>query len=157
MASPTDTARNIHFAGYLENLPWLERTARHHDGVVRAASRRTSTIPLRLATICADDPAAARRLVELGERAAAAPDELEGRDEWGVKLFASKSVKPSTCAPRPCGTQRCRLPATAPGATRAPHGPDRSGGAGRRRRVPGVGAVGGGRCGHTGTVHRITA
>jgi hypothetical protein len=83
----------------LENLAWLERTARQHDDVVRAASRRTTTIPLRLATICADDAAAARRLVELGERAAAALDELEGRDEWGVKLFAIEEPEAVDTAP----------------------------------------------------------
>ncbi len=72
----------------LEDLAWLERTARQHDNVVRASARMTTTVPLRLATICIDDDAARQRLVELGERAAHVLDELDGRDEWGVKLFA---------------------------------------------------------------------
>lgn len=83
----------------LEDLAWLERTARQHDDVVRAASRRTTTIPLRLATICADDAAAARRLADLGNRASAALDELEGRDEWGVKLFAVEGPDVVDAAP----------------------------------------------------------
>jgi Gas vesicle synthesis protein GvpL/GvpF len=78
----------------LEDLAWLERTARQHDDVVRAAFRVTTTVPLRLATICDDDDAAARRLGELGSRAAAVLDDLDGRDEWGVKLFAVEAAEP---------------------------------------------------------------
>jgi hypothetical protein len=83
----------------LEDLAWLERTARQHDDVVRAAARVTTTIPLRLATICADDAAAARRLAELGGPAAAVLDELDGRDEWGVKVFAVEESPPDDTPP----------------------------------------------------------
>jgi hypothetical protein len=79
----------------LEDLGWLERTARQHDDVVRAAARVTTTVPLRLATICANDAAACDRLAELGSKASAVLDELDGRDEWGVKLFAVDRAAPS--------------------------------------------------------------
>jgi len=82
----------------LEDLAWLERTARQHDEVVRAAARLTTTIPLRLATICADDAAAARRLAELDGQAASVLDDLDGRDEWGVKVFAVEEP-PDDAAP----------------------------------------------------------
>jgi hypothetical protein len=86
----------------LEDLGWLERTARQHDDVVRAAARVTTTIPLRLATICADDAAAARRLAELDNQAATVLDELDGRDEWGVKVFAVD--EPQAVAGAPTGS-----------------------------------------------------
>jgi hypothetical protein len=82
----------------LEDLAWLERTARQHDDVVRASARMTTTVPLRLATICIDDAAARQRLVELGERAAHVLDELDGRDEWGVKVFAVEPAEPTAYA-----------------------------------------------------------
>jgi gas vesicle protein GvpL/GvpF len=72
----------------LEDLEWLERTARRHDDVVRAVAGLATAVPLRLATIFADDASVRRRLVEWGSRANAALNELDGRDEWGVKLFA---------------------------------------------------------------------
>jgi Gas vesicle synthesis protein GvpL/GvpF len=83
----------------LEDLTWLERTARQHDDVVRAAARVTTTIPLRLATICADDDAAGQRLAELDGPAGAVLDELDGRDEWGVKVFAVDDPQPGDVAP----------------------------------------------------------
>jgi hypothetical protein len=72
----------------LENLAWLERTAREHDSVVQAASRDVTTAPLRLATICRDDDAVVDRLHALHGRAAAVLARLEGRIEWGVKVYA---------------------------------------------------------------------
>jgi gas vesicle protein GvpL/GvpF len=88
----------------LEDLAWLERTARQHDDVVRAAARVTTTIPLRLATICADDAAAARRLAELDGQAASVLDELDGCDEWGVKVFAVEEPPDDAAPTEPGGS-----------------------------------------------------
>jgi hypothetical protein len=82
----------------LEDLGWLERTARQHDDVVRASAHARTTVPLRLATICTDDAAAARKLAELGRRASAVLNELDGREEWGVKLFAVGPAEPAGLA-----------------------------------------------------------
>lgn len=73
----------------LEDLRWLERTARQHDEVVQAGARITTTMPLRLATICTDDNSAQERLHRFGGRALAVLADLDGREEWGVKVLAS--------------------------------------------------------------------
>lgn len=72
----------------LDDLTWLERTAREHDAVVQAAARLTTTAPLRMATVCLDDRAVVDRLRQLGERAGRVLSRLDGRIEWGVKIFA---------------------------------------------------------------------
>jgi hypothetical protein len=75
-------------AAHLEDLDWLARTAREHDAVVRAVARITTTVPLRMATICSDEAAVQARLRSAGESLAAVLPELDGRDEWGVKMYA---------------------------------------------------------------------
>jgi hypothetical protein len=85
-------------AANLNELSWLERVAREHDAVVRAAAQLTTTAPLRMATVCRDDAAALAKLAELGERATAVLDRLDGRIEWGVKAFAAAARAPEPVA-----------------------------------------------------------
>jgi hypothetical protein len=72
----------------LENMTWLERTARAHDDVVRAVATVTPTLPLRLATVCVDDESARRRVNDFGVAAREALARVAGHDELGVKLYA---------------------------------------------------------------------
>lgn len=88
----------------LEDLGWLERVARRHDGVVRAVALRTATVPLRLAVICRDDESARARLRALGSRAGELLDRIDGREEWGVKMFASASASEAQATPAGSGT-----------------------------------------------------
>jgi hypothetical protein len=73
---------------HLEDLVWLERTARQHDRVVQACSRLTTVAPLRLATIFADDQSVLSRLAALQSSALAVLTDLDGREEWGLKMYA---------------------------------------------------------------------
>ena len=75
-------------AEHMADLGWLARAAREHDEVVRAASRITTTMPLRMATVCHDDDAVHSRLESVLDSAVRVLPELDGRDEWGVKMFA---------------------------------------------------------------------
>jgi hypothetical protein len=72
----------------LEDLAWLERTARVHDEVVQRAAQHVTTAPLRLATVCRDDDAVVQRLREVGPRASEVLARLDNRVEWGLKIFA---------------------------------------------------------------------
>ncbi|QKV95745.1 GvpL/GvpF family gas vesicle protein [Streptomyces sp. NA02950] len=73
----------------LEKLEWLERIARAHARVVDAAGADTGVVPVRLATVCRDEDGL-RRMLETGrERFTEALDRLEGRVEWGVKVYAA--------------------------------------------------------------------
>ncbi|MDT0305825.1 GvpL/GvpF family gas vesicle protein [Streptomyces sp. DSM 44917] len=74
----------------LEDLAWLERTARGHQRVVNAlAASGRCVVPLRLATVCLDPDGVRRLLAEHRERFAAAVERLDGRAEWGVKIYAA--------------------------------------------------------------------
>jgi hypothetical protein len=107
----------------LEDIAWLERTARQHDDVVRHSAQRRTTIPLRLATICHDDSSARARLARLQDQALELLGRLDDRDEWGVKLYAASSPPASSSA---------AAPSTA--SSSSPSGPGSSGTAYLQRR-----------------------
>ncbi|GAB7007736.1 GvpL/GvpF family gas vesicle protein [Nocardioides sp. AN3] len=72
----------------LEDLRWLETTARGHDQVVRLAAQHGPTAPMRLVTICLDDAGVRSRLDESYDQIVQALARVEGRAEWSVKAFA---------------------------------------------------------------------
>ncbi|MFL1428770.1 MULTISPECIES: GvpL/GvpF family gas vesicle protein [unclassified Nocardiopsis] len=71
-----------------EDLGWLEEVARAHHTVVEAVTRSTAAVPLRLATLYRDD----ERVRGVLEREHGVFDSalrrLDGRVEFGVKVFA---------------------------------------------------------------------
>ena len=72
----------------LEDLGWLERTARAHDAVLARALAGEAVVPMRLCTIFTDE-AHVRDMLELErDRLARALELLRGRAEWGVKVLA---------------------------------------------------------------------
>jgi hypothetical protein len=91
----------------LEELVWLERTARAHDEVVRLAADHGPTAPLRMLTICTDDAAVHARLDEMYDDITAAITRVEGRHEWSVKLVLPPQDAPErprrTSPPPPTG------------------------------------------------------
>jgi Gas vesicle synthesis protein GvpL/GvpF len=88
----------------LENLGWLERVAREHDDVVRDLATMTTTVPLRLATLCADDTSARDRLRDLQEETLRLLETLDDREEWGVKIFAESGDDPRDSSDEPALT-----------------------------------------------------
>jgi hypothetical protein len=73
----------------LEDLQWLESTARAHHGVVAAVAQSGPVAPVRLATVYLDDDNVRTLLDDNGQAFAAALDRIRGRTEWGVKAFAA--------------------------------------------------------------------
>jgi hypothetical protein len=71
----------------LNDVQWLERTARAHQGVVSRALAAGTTVPLRLCTVCSDDAGVREMLDREHDSLAAALARLAGREEWGVKLI----------------------------------------------------------------------
>ncbi|KUH39998.1 MULTISPECIES: GvpL/GvpF family gas vesicle protein [Streptomyces] len=84
----------------LEDLDWLADTARGHDAVLAALTTVTSPLPLRLATVCRDDSGVRRLLQEGHDRFVRALDRLDGRVEWGVKVYAEQVADAPAPAPR---------------------------------------------------------
>jgi Gas vesicle synthesis protein GvpL/GvpF len=76
----------------LEDLAWLERTARAHDGVLARALAAEAVVPLRLCTIFADGERVREMLHQERAFLLDALRRLSGRDEWGVKLLADRQV-----------------------------------------------------------------
>lgn len=72
----------------LEDLDWLADVARSHHAVVDQIARRVPTVPLRLATVYREQSRVTEVLRAGEQRLGAALDQLEGRFEWGVKIFA---------------------------------------------------------------------
>ncbi len=72
---------------HLNDMTWLARVARAHEGVLDAALRTATVVPLRLCTIY-ENPQRVRAMLA-GDRAALveALTYLAGREEWGAKLL----------------------------------------------------------------------
>ncbi|WP_392960935.1 GvpL/GvpF family gas vesicle protein [Streptomyces sp. LN245] len=71
----------------LEDVHWLEATARAHQGVIDALTAVTSPLPLRLATVLRDDSGVRVMMDERREDFERTLDRLDGRVEWDVKVY----------------------------------------------------------------------
>jgi hypothetical protein len=72
----------------LNDLAWLEATARAHQDVLDATAGASTIVPLRLCTIYANEERVRELLVAERERFAEALHLLRGKSEWGVKAYA---------------------------------------------------------------------
>ena len=77
-----------------EDPQWLEATARAHDAVIDAVSHVAPTVPIRLATVYADDDRVRAMLADRHDDLVAALNRITGRTEWGVKVYAEPSADP---------------------------------------------------------------
>jgi hypothetical protein len=71
---------------HLNDLAWLERTARAHEAVLDAALREATVVPLRLCTIYENAERVRAMLADDRAALGAALAFLHGRQEWGAKL-----------------------------------------------------------------------
>ncbi|MEU5993681.1 GvpL/GvpF family gas vesicle protein [Spirillospora sp. NPDC047418] len=89
----------------LEDLAWLEATARAHHDVVDLAAHAAPTAPVRIATIYRDDARVAEVLAAQGGRFTDILDLIAGRSEWGVKAYADpETMRGDTPAGEPADT-----------------------------------------------------
>ncbi|MEU9184311.1 GvpL/GvpF family gas vesicle protein [Streptomyces sp. NPDC048484] len=73
---------------HLEDLDWLGATARAHQNVIDALTVVTSPLPLRLATVFRDDSGVRTMMEQREEIFLRTLDRLDGRVEWGVKVYS---------------------------------------------------------------------
>ncbi|MFE9684420.1 GvpL/GvpF family gas vesicle protein [Streptomyces sp. NPDC006285] len=97
---------------HLEDLDWLGATARAHQNVIDALTVVTSPLPLRLATVFRDDSGVRTMLEEREETFLRTLDRLDGRVEWGVKVYSEPTDADGTPETSPGTGAR---PASAPG------------------------------------------
>jgi hypothetical protein len=72
----------------LEDLDWLEQTARAHHAVIESVAKERPVVPMRLATVFASDAGVAGMLRERAGDLRRALSRISGRSEWGVKGYA---------------------------------------------------------------------
>jgi hypothetical protein len=75
----------------MEDLDWLDRTARAHHRVVDEVARRVPAVPVRLVTVYRGDEQVGRLLEARHDDFAQALSRVAGREEWGVKVYAPAS------------------------------------------------------------------
>jgi hypothetical protein len=75
----------------LEDMGWLEKTARAHEEVLDALVRATTLVPLRLCTVFRDAHGVRGMLRDEAPSLADALQRLAGTTEWGVKILADRS------------------------------------------------------------------
>jgi hypothetical protein len=98
----------------LEDLSWLEETARAHHRVIEAVAGQIPVVPARLATVYNGDAGVAGMLAERGADLRVALGRIEARKEWGVKAYAAQPSGPGDPGPAaPGGRAR---PSAGPGA-----------------------------------------
>jgi len=89
----------------LEDLDWLDSTARAHHEVIDTVGRQAPVVPMRLATVYRDDASVAAVLIERGRDFRTALERTGGREEWGVKVYAARSAEqPSEQGPTSAGS-----------------------------------------------------
>jgi hypothetical protein len=76
----------------LENLTWLERTARAHHEVVVALAGTGPVVPVGLATVYRDAERITELLDERRAQLTAVLEQVTGRREWGVKAYLDQSA-----------------------------------------------------------------
>ncbi len=81
-----------HLKTNLEDLAWLERTARAHEAVVEATRAQTTMIPMRLCTLFRTRAAIAEMLAREAETLDDALRRLAGKTEWSVKVMADRAA-----------------------------------------------------------------
>jgi hypothetical protein len=73
----------------LEDLDWLEQTARAHHAVIEAVAKERTVVPMRLATVYRFDEGVTGMLTERAADFREALARITARSEWGVKAYTA--------------------------------------------------------------------
>ncbi len=88
---PLDDFDEDRLREHLADMAWLERTARRHEEVLDAVRALRTVIPMRLCSIYRDESGVRAMLARESEGLKQALERLEGKAEWGVKVFVASS------------------------------------------------------------------
>jgi hypothetical protein len=78
----------------LADMNWLERTARRHEQVLDTIRAQRTVIPMRLCSIYRDESGVRAMLEREADALTDALARLDGKAEWGVKVFQVGDVAP---------------------------------------------------------------
>lgn len=77
--------------GRLQDPAWMATRAMRHEAAVEHFARHGAVVPLRFGTIYLSREAVERMLDERGARLRAILGRVEGREEWGVNVYADRA------------------------------------------------------------------
>src|SRR5260221_916186 len=112
----------------LEDVTWLEATARTHHHVIDVLGQRAPLVPMRLATVYAADASVAAMLDERAADFRAALSRVSAHQEWGVKAYAVQSPERGHPARPTAGAPAAGAPAARAARPRASYLRQRRGG-----------------------------
>jgi hypothetical protein len=87
----------------LEDLDWLEATARAHHRVIDVVAQQGPLVPMRLATVYSGDESLGAMLAERSADLRVALARITGRQEWGVKAYTARQSEPGGSAEQTTG------------------------------------------------------
>jgi hypothetical protein len=70
----------------LRDLEWVGECAAGHERIVEYTARNSTTVPMKLFTLFADDERAAANARKLSARIARVAERIDGCEEWGVRV-----------------------------------------------------------------------
>lgn len=76
----------------LNDVAWLEGTARDHEGVLDEVRALTTVIPMRLCTVYRSEDSVVEMLRREGAALTEALARLTGKTEWGLKIFVDHAA-----------------------------------------------------------------
>jgi gas vesicle protein GvpL/GvpF len=91
-AVPAAEFNDIRLREHLEDLGWVERTARRHEAVLEQTLRHMTIVPMRLCTIYHDAGGVRRLLRKHADSLERSLAKVDRCAEWGVKVFADTST-----------------------------------------------------------------
>ena len=84
----------------MSDLPSIERLGRAHHQVIACVAAGGPVLPLRLATIYPDDQTVRTLLGRSSAEFAVILDSFRGTEEWGVKVYTARGMRPPRRQPR---------------------------------------------------------
>ncbi|MFF5211704.1 GvpL/GvpF family gas vesicle protein [Streptosporangium sp. NPDC000396] len=89
----------------LEDLDWVEGTARAHHRVVEAVAEAAPTAPVRLATVYSGEEQVRDLLKRRHDDFVAVLSHIAGRKEWGVKAYVDPAAAPPAGGDEPAAAE----------------------------------------------------
>jgi Gas vesicle synthesis protein GvpL/GvpF len=84
---PLDEFDETRLREHLADMVWVEATARAHEAVLEDVRRRATVIPMRMCTVYRTEGGIREMLTREADALRDALEHLNGKAEWGVKVF----------------------------------------------------------------------
>jgi hypothetical protein len=108
MVSPVPAAEfaENELRAHLNDMDWVETVARDHERVLDAICTRTTVIPMRLCTVYKTEGGVREMLLRESDPLLPALDHLDGKTEWGVKVFFERPRESRAARREPASGER---------------------------------------------------